>query len=104
MRVRALPLPPPSVAFVVGAGGARLRIDGEDHAEQVAQCVAKAWVGQFVADAPALGDGDDQAAAAQAGQMVGQALPRDREQVGQFRRLGQSRVLVGQFVTDYLVR
>ena len=62
-------------------------VDGQDDTQQVVQGVPEARVGEFVADPPPLGDGDDQAATAQAGQVVGQGLSGYAELVGEVGRV-----------------
>ena len=88
-----------SSAIRLGHGGrillaaAALGIDDEDQGEQVVQGVPDPGIGELVAGPPAVRDGDDQAAAAQARQVVGQALPGHADRV---REVGRVRRAVAQ--------
>ena len=70
------------------AGGlpAGLLVHRKNHPEQLGQRVPESVIGQFVFDPPSLWDRDDQATPAQAGQMVGQALPGHTKMIGQIGR------------------
>jgi hypothetical protein len=67
-----------------------LRVDGQHDAHQVGQRVGEPRVGQLVPGPSTFGDGDDQAATPQAGQVVGQALPAHLQQVRQIRGIGRA--------------
>ena len=54
-----------------------------DHPEQVTQGVAEPGIGQLVAATTTLRHRHDQTATPQTGQMIGQALPRHPDQLGQ---------------------
>ena len=74
--------------FVVGVGAGAVGLDGDHGGAQVVERVAEAFVGQFVAGAAAVGHGDDQAAVAQAGQVVRQPGAGDAEGVGEVGGVG----------------
>lgn len=66
-----------------------LGVDGQDDAKQVVQRVPKAGVGQLVADPSTLGHGDDEPAASQTRQVVGQRLAGHAEVVREVGRVGR---------------
>lgn len=88
-RGRAEGISRPSAAVL--RGGVRARLVGLDRhhgGQQVLQGVAEPVVGELVASAAPVRNRDDEAAVAQASQVVGQPGPRDAQRVGKVGRVG----------------
>lgn len=72
-----------AAAFGGGIWAGLVGLDRDHRGEQMLQGVAEAFVGELVAGAAPVRSGDDQAAVAQAGQIVGQPSAGDIERVGE---------------------
>lgn len=72
----------------VGVHAGAVCLDGHHGGTQVVERVAEAFVGQLVAATAAVGHGDDQTAAAQTGEVVGQPGAGDTECVGEVGGVG----------------
>src|SRR6185503_18167532 len=77
-----------AAALLVGCDAGAVGLDGHHGGAQVVERMAEAFVGELIAGATAVGDGDDQATVAQAGQVVRQPGAGDGQCVGQIGGVG----------------
>jgi hypothetical protein len=88
MRV-SLFVPWSAATFVIGFRAQR-GVDGEYEVHQLRESVPDPGIGQLVPCSAALGDGDNESASAQTGEVIGEDLAGYPDLVGKVRRIARS--------------